>query len=201
MKNIIRNIATLAMLLVLLNACKKDYITGGAPEDINMYKNTSTYDVLKADPLYDTLIQVIDAAGLKDKINEQGTTFFAPSDYAIYNYLNLRTRFVQLTINANSKFALDSLLYYVKNNKNNTKDSLLMYLVQKPLPYTELTHTGTLYKTGLAGDTAIISYEYTKDGSLGYNPLVSSQPRIVYYTHLWYHYNLSEAKSRQHCTR
>ncbi|MEO8415734.1 MAG: hypothetical protein ABI472_18870 [Ginsengibacter sp.] len=193
MKKIIRNIASLIVLLVVFNACKKNYITGGVPGDVNMYKNTSTYDVLKADPLYDTLVQLIDAAGLKDKINDQGTTFFAPSDYSIYNYLNERTVFVQNNIDVNGKFALDSLLYYMQTNKDNTRDSLLMYLVHTPLPYSVLTNTGALYPTELMGDTAIISYEYTKDGSLGYNPLVSSQPRIVYYTHLWYHYDLSDA--------
>ncbi len=199
MKKIIRNITPLFALLVLLNACKKDYIAGGSIED-NIYKNISTYDVLKADPLYDTLIQVIDAAGLKDKINEQGTTFFAPSDYSIYNYLNRRTIYVQNNINADAKFALDSLLYYMQNNKDNTRDSLLMYLVHKPLPFSELTNTGTAYQTELSGDTAIISYEYTKDASLGYNSLVSSQPRIIYYTHLWYHYDLSDANTASDVT-
>lgn len=195
MKKILRNIVSVLVLLVLLNACKKEYLTGGVPEDVNIYKNTSTYDVLKADPLYDTLIQVIDAAGLKDKINEEGTTFFAPSDYAIFHYLNLRTIFVQNNIDVNGKFALDSLLYYMQTNKDNTRDSLLMYLIHAPLPYSVLTNTGTLSPTELAGDTAIISYEYNKAGSLGYNSLVSSQPRIVYYTHLWYHYDLSDANT------
>jgi hypothetical protein len=186
------NLAALCCAILLFSACKKSYITGGVPEDINMYKNTTTYDVLKNNPIYDTLVQIIDAAGIKDKINEQGVTFFAPSDYSIFNYLEQRTLFVQNNINQDSTFGLDSLKYYLQNNINGTKDSMLMYLIRQSLPYSVLTNTGTLYPTELAGDTAIVSYEYTKDGSLGYNSLVSSQPQIVYFTQLWYHYDLSD---------
>ena len=128
---------SLGLITLAFSACKKDYIIGGDIEDVNIYKNTTTYDVLKSSPLYDTLVQVIDAAGLKDKINEQGTTFFAPSDYSIFTYMNKRTVALQL-INVNAKFALDSLLYYVTNNIKGTKDSLSMYLIKQPLIYSKL---------------------------------------------------------------
>ena len=128
------NLAALFSIVLVFTACKKDYITGGAPENVNEYKDMATYDVLKRNALYDTLVQLIDAAGIKDKINEQGTTFFAPSDYSIYNYLQLRSIDVQNNINQDSQFGLDSLLYYVQNNINGTKDSMLMYLVHQPLP-------------------------------------------------------------------
>lgn len=193
MKKILFNGLTAIILIVLLfSACKKDYIIGGEIEDVNKYKNTSTYDVLKTNPLYDTLVRLIDTAGLKDKINQDGITFFAPSDYSILTYLNQRTLRVQATINANAKFALDSLFYYLRNNIKGTKDSLLMYMIKKPLLADNLTDVGTVYSTELARDTAIVSYEYTKNTSLGYNSIVSSVPQIVYFTHLWYHYDLSE---------
>lgn len=179
-------------LVLLLNACKKDYITGGTKEDVNMYKNMTTYDFLKNDPLYDTLVQVIDAAKFKDKINEQGVTFFAPSDFSIYGYLNRRTIKLQ-NFDSNAKFALDSLLYYVSNNVDGTKDSLLMYLIHQPLSYSVLTNTGTFYQTELAGDSVIVSYEFTKDNNLGYNTVVSGTPQLVYFTQLWYPYPLNDA--------
>jgi len=185
------NLAALSIVVLLFSACKKDYITGGVPEDVNTYKNTSTYDVLKQDPLYDTLVQLIDAAGLKDKVNEQGTTFFAPSDYAIFSYLNARTIFVQNAYNQNSKFALDSLVYYLKNNVRGTKDSLLMYQVHQPLPYSTLTNSGALYPTALSGDTVAVSFEYTKNTGLGYNPVISSQPQVEYFTQLWRPYAIT----------
>jgi len=190
-KIILTRFVMLCSVIVLLAACKKDYITGGSVEDINKYKNTTTYDVLKSNALYDTLVQLIDTAGLKNKINEDGITLFAPSDYAVFNYLNERTKKVQATINANAKFALDSLFYYLRNNIKGTKDSLLLYLIKKPLLYNSLTDLGTLYPTELAGDTAIVSYEYTRNGTLGYNSVVSGVPQVVYFTHLWKHYDLS----------
>jgi hypothetical protein len=185
------NLAAVFVLALIFTACKKDYITGGTAENVNKYKDSTTYEVLNGNPLYDTLVQLIDAAGIKDKINEQGTTFFAPSDYSIFNYLQLRSVDVQNNINQDSQFGLDSLLYYLQNNINGTKDSMLMYLIHQPLSYSVLTNTGTLYPTELAGDTVAVSYEYTKEGTLGYNSVVSSQPQLLYFTQLWYHYDLS----------
>ncbi|HEY5464738.1 MAG TPA: hypothetical protein VIJ95_15855 [Hanamia sp.] len=197
------NFAAFFTIVLVFTACKKDdYITGGTIENVNTYKDSTTYDVLNSNPLYDTLVQLINAAGIKDKINAQGTTFFAPSNTAILSYLNLRTIYVQNFINQNSAFALDSLIYYLQNNINGTADSMLMYLIDTPLPYSALTNTGALYPTELAGDTAIVSYEFTKSTSIGYynsnpnapstsTPIVSSYPQVVYFTQLWYHYNLS----------
>ncbi|MEO5942344.1 MAG: hypothetical protein ABIP30_15480 [Ferruginibacter sp.] len=179
--------------LLIVSSCKKnDYITGGVPENVNMYKNTSTYDVLAKNALYDTLIKVINAAGIKDKINAQGSTFFAPSDYSIYNYLATRTYVLQNTVNQNAQFGLDSLLYYVSNNINGTRDSLSLYLIPQLLTYNILTQTGAYYNTGLAGDKVIVSYELTKDPNQGYNPVVSGYPRLVYFTQMWYPYDLSD---------
>jgi len=192
-KNILNRFLAVASLAIVFIACKKDYITGGVPEDTNQYSNTSTYDVLKSSSLYDTLVKLIDTAGLKDIINAKGNTFFAPSDYSIFSYLNARTLVVQATINANAKFGLDSLCYYLRNNIKGTKDSLLMYLINKPLQYGDLTDMGAKYPTQLAGDTAIVSYEYVRDNTLGYNTIVSNIPRVVYYTHLWRSYTLSTA--------
>ena len=190
-RKILKGILPVFLTIILMDACKKDdYIKGGTPEDTGRYKNTTTYDVLKSIDLYDTLVQLIDAAGIKDKVNESGTTFFAPNDFSIYRYMNSRTIELQ-NAEPTAKFALDSLIYYLKNNVNGTRDSMLMYLIKKPLTYDVLTNTGALYETELAGDTVGVSYEYTKDDLLGYNPLVSSVPQIVYFTQLWYPYTVS----------
>jgi hypothetical protein len=180
----VTKIGLLCLALLAFVACKKSYITG-APEDVNKYAHTSTYDVLKGNPNYDTLMQLIDTAGLKDKINAQGVTFFAPSNNSIFNYLQQRTIAAQLA-NQYAEFALDSLFYYLRNNVNGTRDSLLMYLIPQPLTYNVLTNYGTTYATELPGDSVIVSYEYVTDPNLGYNALVSGQPQLVYFTQLWY---------------
>jgi hypothetical protein len=184
-KNNLAKFVTLGIVILLFAACKKDYISGGSLEDVNKYKNISTYDLLKTNSLYDTLLMLIDTAGVKDKINSEGSTYFAPSDYSIFSYLNLRTIFVQGRYGASKKFGLDSLFYYLRNNINGTKDSMLMYFIKEPLTYTSLTNTGKSYTTGL-GNNVIVSYEYTKDPNLGYNPSLSTVPQIVYFSHLWY---------------
>jgi len=187
------NIAvTLLLLVQVFSACRRDYLIGGVPQDVNQYKNISTYDFLKSNPLYDTLVLVIDAAGIKDKINEKGVTFYAPSDYSIFRYLNDRTVAVQQT-NRNAVFGLDSLVYYLKNNINGTGDSMRLYLVHQSLPYTALTNTGALYPTELTGDTVAVSFELTQNGYLGYNSVVSNVPQVQYFTQLWHHYDLSAA--------
>ncbi|ANH81619.1 hypothetical protein A8C56_12090 [Niabella ginsenosidivorans] len=183
---------TLTAVVVLFTSCQKDYVIGGKNEDESIYKNTLTYDVLKQDPVYDSLIQLIDAAGLQNDINEANTTLFAPSDFAIFNYLNDRTRYVQSAYGDTKKFGMDSLKYYLQNNINGTKDSLKLYIVKPALNYSDLTTTGRFYETGLPNKKVIVSYEETRDPNMGYNPLVSTVPRLVYLSYLTGNYNLSD---------
>jgi hypothetical protein len=187
----------LCIAAMLMVSCKKNYIIGGVPENSNAYDTILSYDVLKALPQYDTLIMLIDTAGLKDQVNKQGVTFFVPSNYSILNYLQQRTVFEQNS-NPNAQFGLDSLIYYVVNNINGTRDSLLMYFVNQPLPNSALSANGLQYGTGLPGDTVDISYQYTKSYSSGYGvytstgaftgtgtTIISSVPQIVTFTQLW----------------
>lgn len=179
--------------IFLFSGCRKDYVIGGSTEDTSQYKKMTTYEALKTMPLYDTLVKLIDAAGMADKINASNTTLFAPNNYSIRSYLNLRTLYVQNTINVSKIFGLDSLIYYLTNNIKGTKDSLAMYLIGASLNYDVLTNTGAYYTSGLPGSQIIVSYEYTRDANLGYNPLVSTVPRVVYYTFLWKPYTLTDS--------
>ncbi|SDC46342.1 fasciclin domain-containing protein [Niabella drilacis] len=183
----------LIAIATLVASCTKDHIIGGEQEDINAYKNTPTFDVLKTDAVYDTLVQLIEAAGLQNEVNTSNTTFFAPTDYAVMNYLNDRTLYVQSVYGDTKKFGLDSLIYYLKNNINNTKDSFRLYIVKPALNYGDLTASGQFYETGLSAKKVIVSYEYVRSGDLGYNPIVSSIPRVVYLSYLYQPYDLSDS--------
>ena len=190
----------IALLLLTVAAtifgCQKRYITGGEIEDVNKYSNLSTYDALSSLAQFDTLVQVIDAAGLKDAVNAAQTTFFAPSDASVYNYLNKRTIDIQASVDQYAKFTLDSLKYHLENNIEGIADSLKMYLIPGLLNVdADLSATGSFYKTALSGDSAIVSYEYTYDDNMGYTDLVSTPPRLVYYTHLWKPYALDDQDS------
>lgn len=172
---------SLLLFVALLSACKKEYINGSV-QDVNIYKGKTTYEFLETNPAFDTLVKLIDAAGLKDAVNAQGTTFFPPNDWVIYNYLSVRTLIVQSTINQYSKWGLDSMLYYLTNNKNNTRDSLKMYLIAQPLTYDKLSEDGIKYPTGLSNDSVNVSYKTVTSG-LGYNSNFSSPVKVVYFTH------------------
>jgi hypothetical protein len=184
----LKNIAPLlVLLLAVMSSCKKNYIIGGEPNSENLFKSSTTYEMLKSQTLYDTLIQVIDAAGLKDQINAAATTFYAPSDYSILRYLAARTLIVQKT-DQYAKFGLDSLLHYITTNKNGTRDSLLMYQVKQSMDFKALVligPDGTKLPTGLNGDSVVLSFEYTKDGQQGYSDIISGAPQLQYFTQMW----------------
>lgn len=185
MNYIKRNIIPIGCLLIIsiffIGCNKKDYITGGSTA--NPKVNVSTYDYLKSNSLqqFDTLLLLIDKAGLKDFINQAGVTFFAPNDYSIFSYLNARTIKAQ-SGNPNAKYTLDSMFKY---DIPRITDSLKMYVINEALTYGKLTENGAKYATSLAGNTAVISYESTINTSLGYTESVSSIPRVIYFTQLW----------------
>jgi hypothetical protein len=178
-----KNFWILPLILMIIVSCKKqDYITGGHMS--NPISDQTTYDYLKGNSmhLFDTLLLLVDAAGLKDAINQSGITFFAPTDYSIDGYLQARTLAAQ-KIDPNKVYSLDTMLKY---DLDRLKDSLTMYIVPQTLPFSVLTQNGLVYPTGLPGDSVVVSYETTENANLGYSSLVSNVPQLVYFTQLWY---------------
>jgi hypothetical protein len=182
MKYLFRIITTILIVAVLFPACKKrdDYFIGGSLH--NPKVNMSTYDYLKSNSagLFDTLLLLIDKAGLKDKVNQQGVTFFAPTDYSINTYLTLRALEEQ-NIDPNRKWTIDSMIKY---EMPKFIDSINIYFVNQVLTYDKLTENGAVYPTLKTGANCVVSYEETRDPTLGYNPNVSTIPRLVYFTFL-----------------
>lgn len=181
MKLIISMVMVMFLAISIVSCKKQDYIIGGQLS--NPVSTLTTYDYLKGNSLhqFDTLLLLVDTAGLKDSINQPGITFFAPTDYSIDNYLQAKTVAAQL-VNPNAVYSLDTLLKY---DLAKLKDSLMMYIVHQKLTYSMLTNNGAVYQTALPGDSAVISYEYTNDPNLGYSSLVSSEPQVMYFTQLW----------------
>jgi hypothetical protein len=188
MKKILIGATCLLLVSVVLFSCKKrdDYLTGGTKH--NTKYDVTTYEFLKgqASGLFDTLILLVDKAGLKDKLNQQGASFFAPTDYAITNYLNRRA-IQEQNIDPFRKWTLDSMIKY---ELPKFADSLDTYFVGQTLDYNNLTDNGAVYPTKKTGAEAVVSYEeITPDNSnytnLGGNPNVSTNPQIIYYTFLF----------------
>ncbi|MHA4808857.1 fasciclin domain-containing protein [Flavitalea flava] len=164
-------------------SCKKnDYLSGGT---INNPKvNMTTYDYLKNNSLnqFDTVLQIIDKAGIKDLINQQGVTFFAPTNTSVLIYLNARSTELQ-QVNPDAKYTLDTLFKY---DLQRMADSMKMYVVNQPLTYDKLTANGVKYPTQLPGDTVVVAFIPTNNPVLGYFDQISTVPQILLYIQLWY---------------
>ncbi|WP_316794133.1 fasciclin domain-containing protein [Pedobacter frigoris] len=67
---------------IVASSCKKEYFNGGSVQN-GVFK-VSSYEFLKTNPLYfDTVMLVIDKAGMKDVLDKENVTFFIPTDHAI----------------------------------------------------------------------------------------------------------------------
>lgn len=80
-----KNLNIMAIILVLftsgLMGCQEEYFFDGGLSEGKL--NMSTYDYLASNPRYfDTLVWVIDQYNLKDQINAENSTLFAPQDDA-----------------------------------------------------------------------------------------------------------------------
>lgn len=135
------------LLTMLFAACKKDdhFIGGSLSKD---HTNLTTYDYLKANADFDTLILLIDKAGLKETINSD-VTFVAPTDYSIKLFLASRTRVLQAaTNNENIKYTIDSI------KAPELRDSLLAYVFNGKIVRTDLSLEAQVYKNKVGEDFA-----------------------------------------------
>ncbi len=77
-----RSMAGLLLILLLAAGCKKynEFRNAKPTSEVSV----NTYDFLKSQQgLYDTLLHLIDIAGLADTLKTENITFFAPQDYSI----------------------------------------------------------------------------------------------------------------------
>lgn len=133
---------------LLFTACKKDdHFIGGS--STNDHTELTTYDYLKANPLFDTLILLIDKAGLKETVNSN-ITFVAPTDYSIKQFLKIRTRELQIALNdENVLYTLDSL------KAPELHDSLMAYMFDGKIQRSDLSLEQQVYKNKVGEDFSI----------------------------------------------
>ncbi|WP_214071822.1 hypothetical protein [Mucilaginibacter sp. dw_454] len=125
-----------ALAITVFYSCKKEDTIGGKLFDAHV--NMTTYDYLKTNHLFDTLVIMIDKMNLKDEVNSSGT-FFAITNYDIHNYVLAKQNQLQIQNNdENLKFTFDSL------NFTTLKDSLRAYMFKGKYTRDNLNATGTL---------------------------------------------------------
>lgn len=88
MKKHILSILPGLLALFLLAACKKDYYQDGGLQKGKL--DISSYAYLQSQPVYfDSVVTIINAAGLQDMLSKENVTFFAPHNFAILKAMNL----------------------------------------------------------------------------------------------------------------
>lgn len=155
------------LLAFLFTSCKKDnHFIGGSPT--NDHTDLTTYDYLKANPLFDTLILLIDKAGLKETVNSN-ITFVAPTDYAIKTFLAIRTVALQKAKNdENITYTIDSL------KAPELRDSLMAYMFDGPVVRSDLSLEASIYKNKVGEPFA---FKLVK--STSYSDVFSAGVRIM----------------------
>ena len=134
----------IAILLITMGfaSCKKDgYKNDGGQSNPNV--NMTTYDYLKSNPLFDSLVRIIDHAGMKDAINGD-ITFFATTNYGAKDFVTARkVRNGVITGDENRPYTIDSLPV------SEMKDSIKMYIYAGKINRAQMTVEGTLYNSAL----------------------------------------------------
>lgn len=145
------------LITLLFAACKKDdHFLGGSPT--NDHTDLTTYEYLKANPNFDTLILLIDKAGLKETVNSD-VTFVAPTDYSIKQFLAFRTKLLQIEENdENITYTIDSL------KAPELRDSLLAYVFTGKIVRADLSLESQVYKNKVGEDFA---FKLTKNDGFG----------------------------------
>ncbi|MFD2554799.1 fasciclin domain-containing protein [Sphingobacterium tabacisoli] len=113
-----RKIASILLCSLILLACKKNYFT---EEGLHSGKfNLSTYDYLKSRPdVFDSLVMVIDYAGMQDYYKKENITLMAPHNKSIYSMLKTVHNYLNSPLKSTPGRK-------VKDSLNYTKDTVLM---------------------------------------------------------------------------
>lgn len=178
MKKLSEYIIIASIGMFLFASCKKQseyFIDGGGTH--NPQVNVTTYDYLKANPLFDSTIILIDRAGLKDAVNATDATFFAPTDYSIAAWLTkIRGRIL-------NTYGQDSAIKLSLNTFTNAqlKDSLSQYIIPQRVQRENLALTDKEFSTIQQGDKKIVYLREVND----YIGSVSTKPRYIYFVQVF----------------
>lgn len=140
----------IAVLLVTGASCQKDYrIDGGKSQ---AFVNMTTYDYLKSNPIFDSLVRVIDHAGLKDEVNNS-KTFFATTNYSAVGYVSAkRTKKIAELGDENIDFGIDDIPVA------EIRDSLKLYMFDQEITRYNLTQDGDFYINKLPVQNDTVRY-------------------------------------------
>ena len=155
----------LLMMMGLFVACANDdYLNDGGVADPKV--NMTTYDYLKSNPLFDTLVMTIDLLNLKDKVNEAGTVY-AVTNYSFSSYITDE-------LNALRLITSDTTYTYA-DIPQSSLDSIRMYFFKDRLSRDDLGKEGKIYTSDLG-----MEFKLSKEPVSEYSVLVN-KPEYLYF--------------------
>ncbi|WP_343537434.1 hypothetical protein AB3466_18210 [Sphingobacterium thalpophilum] len=121
-----------ALLLLVFMACEKDnYKVDGGKSDAHV--NKTTYDFLKEHGSFDSLVKIIDHAGIKDIVNSN-VTFFTTTDYGVREYVAAKKQEKIAEVgNENIEFGINNI------PAKELRDSMMIYLFDGKINRDNLT--------------------------------------------------------------
>jgi len=139
MKYIYR-IGIIALIAIIgISSCKKDDYANDGGKILSGRVNMTTYDYLKSNPKFDSLIKIIDKAGMKDQINGN-ITFFATTNYGVADYVSAKKQEKITQVgDENIKFTIADL------NSAELADSLKIYMFPGKITRNQLNTDGRLF--------------------------------------------------------
>jgi hypothetical protein len=156
--------------VIAFYSCKKDYVIGGSVFNPNV--NMTTYDYLKTNHLFDTLVIMIDKTGLKEEVNSSGT-FFAVTNYSIKSYITQKRDQVRIEKDdENYPYTFDSLDFSM------LKDSLRAYMFKEKLAIDNLQPKG-VFATSNDGEKRLVESFTTTNYT---NGIFTTPPKYIYLT-------------------
>lgn len=124
--------------LTLWNACESEsYLNDGGKAEAHV--NMTTYDFLKQHGKFDSLVAIIDRAGLKEEVNAPNSTFFATTDYGVRPYVSAKKQ--QKIIEVGD----ENISFGIANIPAEQLDSLRLYLFDQPIERENLNLKASFY--------------------------------------------------------
>lgn len=156
----------LLLMIVFWGACTNDdYLHDGglANPEVNM----TTYDYLKSNPLFDTLVMTIDLLNLKEEVNQAGTV------YAVTNYSF--TSYIMDELNSLRQITSDTTYTYADIPRSSL-DSVRMYFFRDRLTRDDLAKEGKIYTSGLG-----MEFKLSREPVSDYSSVLIDKAEYLYF--------------------
>ena len=160
MKNILILISLVGGMWFVVGCEKEGYKNDGGKSVA--FVNMTTYDFLKSNPQFDSLVRIIDQAGLQEAINGD-ITFFATTNYGVADYVSAKKQQKIIEVgDENITFTIDDI------PEAELSDSLKLYMYPGAVTRENLNTEGAYFEN-LMGMPDTARYRIQLDRQFSYS--------------------------------